>query len=151
MRAENLNEEYYARNNHPSFHQLGKDYDFYDDKGRFYWIMQQNEDTFQNKNLRETPDKGRCVVNSYQEVSLFVKLEKGALWFGEEDSWNDFMITSRLNKQDYAVRLESRWQGVGERRAGRIEVKGLGQELCDSLLLLRLSERGGTGKKRGKK
>ena len=137
MRAERFNEEYYARNNEPSFYQLKKDFDFYDSKGRFYWIVQQNEDTFQNKKLRQNPDKGRCVVNSYGEVSLYVKLEKGAEWFSDQDGWRDFLIVSRLTREQYYVRVASEWKGLEKRRTGTIEVKGLNRELCDSLILLR--------------
>ena len=139
MRAERLNEAYYERNNEPSFGQLKKDFDFYDEKGRFYWIAQENEDSFQNKRLRQYPDKKSCVVNSYGEVSLYVKLGRGAEWFSDEDGWRSFTIVSQYTRQNFDVRLASEWKGLEKRRTGTIEVKGLGQELCDSLILLKFS------------
>lgn len=138
-RSDSVNEEYYARNNQPSFKQLKKDYDFYDDSGRFYWIDQYNDDTFQNRALRQTPDSGKALVNSYQEVSMTVKLKTGSEWFTERDYWNDFFIVSRLTKRRFAIRIASVWRGLEKRRTCTIEVKGLNQEICDSLLLLRKS------------
>jgi len=147
-RSDTLNEEYYAKNNQPSFRQLGNDYDFFDDFGRFYWIDQYNGDIFQNKALRQTPDSGVAVVNSYQEASLTVKLKTGAEWFSERDSLNDFLLTSRLTGREYTIRIASVWHDKERRRTATIEVKGLNQEICDSLLLLRMSGKRG---KRGKK
>lgn len=147
-RSDTVNEEYYAKNNQPSFRQLGKDYDFFDDSGRFYWIDQHNEDIFQNKTLRQTPDSGVAVVNSYQETSLTVKLKTGAEWFSERDSWNDFLVTSRLTGRKFAIRIASVWRDKEKRRTGTIEVKGLNQEICDSLLLLRMSGKRGKGGKK---
>lgn len=137
-RSEARSEEYYAKNNEPSFGQLKKDYDFFDEKGRFYWITQENNDTFQNKRWRQTPDSGRTVVNGYGEVTLYVKLQRGASWFTEDDYYRTFTIEGQYSKEFYDIRVSSQWKGLEKRRTGTIEVKGLSRELCDSLILLRL-------------
>lgn len=133
MRTDSINERYYAINNQPSFPQLKKDYHFYDNEGRFYWIVEENDDTFQNKNLRQSPDKGRCVSPSYGTILLNVKLKRGAIWFDENQLDRERSIQT-LDGERCIIKIVSIENGRGKRRTGTIEVKGLDKEFCNYLI-----------------
>ena len=133
-RAEVINETYYAKNNEPSFYQFGKNYHFYDDDGRKYMIATENDDTFQNKLLRTTPDTLKTKSDSYGEVTLYVKLSPTSDWFEERQVGKPFVIYSRKEGLEFVIQLSSIYRESYKRRTGTVTVKGLGKLTCNAIL-----------------
>lgn len=136
MRARTINEKYYALNNQPSFPQLKKDFHLSDEEGRQYWIAQENGDTFQNKNLRTTPDTGIPKISSNGDVTLYVKLaKKSCKWFGENDIGRELVLVGRVDRDEYDVVLTFALNGgLPGRRSGTIMVQGLDLDHCETLI-----------------
>lgn len=140
MRAKKLNEKYYGRDNQRSFPQLkAKGYDFRDEFGRLYYVREDNDDTFQNDNLRETKGKGRCIYESNGSITLDVKLRKGAEWFGDGQIGKKFFLFPRTTSGGYAsgyyiVRLETAMKVGVRRRVGTVQILGLDRDLCNFII-----------------
>jgi hypothetical protein len=132
-RAEKINEDYYARNNHPSYGQF-EVYHFVDDEKRKYKIATENEDTYQNELLRFSPDSQRCRSDTYGEVTLYVKLAPKTNWFEEGQIGKAFIIYNKKNKEEHVVQLKSIYRADYKKRTGSITVGGLGKLVCDGIL-----------------
>lgn len=133
-RTDRINERYYEKNNVPTFVQF-KTYHFVDEEGRQYMIANDNHDTFQNKNLRYLPDTNRCVINSYNEIKLFVKLPRKLEWFSEMDNGRALILETRSGDESYSITLKSNTIVDRKRRTGTIFVSGLSPFICNALLL----------------
>ena len=99
-----VNEQYYAQNNHPSFYQFPREYDFYDDKGRVYLIAMKNKQPFQNTRFampRNHPTimrqpRREPVKNNYGYTKFFVKLPSSdTQWFTRRDINKPLRLTRR--------------------------------------------------------
>lgn len=132
-RTDQPNESYYAKNNMPTFSQF-KDYHFIDKQGRQYMIANDNQDAFQNKRLRYTPDTNRCVTNTYKEIKLFVKLPRNLDWFSEKDNGSELTLQTRAGDDSYSIILKSNISVDRKRRTGTIFVSDLSPFVCNALL-----------------
>jgi len=137
-RADDLNEEYYARDNNPSFYQFGSAYHFVDDAGRQYQLATRNRATFQNTRFkpRRAPLPARCVVNSYGYVTCFVKLAHGSKWFGARDINVPLLLREKRNAATILeVRVKQALKVRPTRRTGTVQLSGLSEFYCNALLL----------------
>lgn len=133
-RAEEINEDYYAKNNEPSYYQFGDDYHFYDDDNRKYMIATENDDVFQNELLRFSPNTRKTRSDVYGEVTLYVKLSPKSEWFEERMLGKPYIIYGKKDGLEYPIRLSSIYRASYKRRTGTVTVKGLGKVTCDAIL-----------------
>jgi len=134
-----LNEEYYARNNSPTFNQFKARYHFYDADDRQYMIAAKNRQLFANtrfKNSR-TPRGGReePFFTNYGYAKLFVKLTEPTMsWFGHRAIGKELVLYERASGRSFVVILKSHEKSNVKRRTGTIWVKGLDKMTLTQLL-----------------
>lgn len=147
MRADNINEDYYARRNAPTWHQFVGKYHFIDAVGREYMIAVKNNQVFQNermqvKGVTKPYDKARvkpkeCVTDLHGHVKLFVKLPNTRTihWFKHNDVNNKMLLyDAHDDTVVYSVTLMSTDKADRKSATGSIYVKGLSPALCQSFL-----------------
>lgn len=140
FRTEHINEQYYHINNHPSFYQFGRDYDFADNKGRKYRIAEKNKNTFQNtkfkpKNtLKDKSKTKKAFVNTYGYIKMFIKLNQDAEWYTRKDIDKILILVNRKTKEQVNVKLKSFFKSDHKRRTGEIFVSGLSEIKCNEIL-----------------
>lgn len=142
IRAEHLNEDYYARRNAPTSHQFCGHYHFVDKVGRQYMIAEANSQVFQNERLQFKPHNSErrvkgTVVDAAGYTKLYVKLPntKTVRWFTNRAIDKEIELYSvyedRLAAQPILKRCEKAdWRSA----TGSIYVKGLDPHLCHHLL-----------------
>lgn len=144
IRADHLNETYYARRNAPTFHQFKGHYHFIDSLGRQYMIATRNDQVFQNTRVQFKPQqterkkRNKCVVDSLGHIKLFVRLpNKVTKWFGAREIDGLFNLTPVNTTEDgivYTMRLKSTDKPDHRSATGAIFVGGLSRTLCEQLL-----------------
>jgi len=153
LKCQKINEKYYALDNNPSFFQFGKNYHFYDKQGRIYQIASKNKNIFQNtqfkpKNMQKKNDdthKKECLHNSYNYVTLFVKLKNPTVqWFTHKDINKTIILHRKIKDRNYkkeyemegnaSIKLKAFFKNNQKRRTGTIQVTGLDIGECNILL-----------------
>lgn len=147
IRADKVNEDYYARRNAPTWHQFVGKYHFVDDAGRQYMIAEKNDQVFQNErlkfkfrvtkplNTRQKPKE--CVTNLHGHVKLFVKLPNTRTihWFKHSDINKSLTLYDvHNNSVIYSVTLMSTDKADRRSATGSIYVKGLTPRECQSFI-----------------
>ena len=130
IRAEKVNELYYARDNQPSFYQLKKDYHFIDTENRQYWIGVKNRQVLQNDAFKPPPGRVPKVkepaINIYGVTQLYVKLtDPETKWFAHKDIGKPLILRERGSQREHVVTLRSQEKHNPRRRTGNVYVKGL--------------------------
>jgi len=131
IRAKQVNELYYARDNNPSFYQFKENYHFIDAEGRQYMIAVKNRQVFQNAAFKEKgrpKDKGpkEPVRNNSGLTLLYVKLtDPTTKWFGHGDMGKPLLLREKISGATHVVTLKSQEKHNVKRRTGNIYVKGL--------------------------
>jgi len=145
IRAEALNEDYYARNNTPTFNQLsGGTHHFTDQQGREYTLATKNNQVFQNKRVQYNKPVSRKQQQQQQHeivtsrgstkyVKLYVRLSRHTKWFGAKDARKALTLTSP-RYGDFVVHLKATDKPDPRRATGAIYVKGLDLGLCRRIL-----------------
>jgi hypothetical protein len=148
-----VNEEYYARDDTPSFNQF-KTYHFYDQTGRFYKIAEQNGQTFQNERFANTnPLTGKlpyqtsplvkrrekkCIVDGNGYIKLFVRLpssKKVDLWFSTSSIDKSINVRERVTGEIQVLKIRSVHKVNQKRLTGTVYVSGdLNKSYCNRLL-----------------
>ena len=142
IRAERLDEKYYARRNAPTWHQLAGKSHFIDDSGRQYTLAPKNKETFQNERVQFKPrhmkrdtivKKREITINSAGAIKFFVRLATSqSRWFGARDI--DRSLTLHHKDEQYIVRIKSTDKPDPRSATGAVYIKGLSRELCETLL-----------------
>lgn len=153
IRAENLNERYYALSNEPNLSHIKKHYQFEDRKGRLYMLAEKNRQIFQNERLayREHRHRGRatCDTNHAGYIKFYVGLSDPSVqWFGARDINHDITLfprhtippttttttTTNSSVRPLLVTLKTTFKPSQKKRRGTIHVRGISREQCDELL-----------------
>lgn len=148
--TDKINIDYYLKNNTPSFYQIGpNDHHFFDKNGRKYVIMVKDNQPFKNKKFQALlPKKGQaknttfstdtkpkeCVVNNYDEITLYVKLASGSEWFLNSEIGRYITLYERRGENEIHVKLKSTQKTNYKVKTGRITVQGLSVIYCNELL-----------------
>ena len=137
IRAEHLNEDYYARRNAPTSHQFVGHYHFVDKVGRQYMIAEQH---YQSERLQFKPHQGgrkECFVDSAGYLKLYVKLPgtRTVRWFTNREIDKEVALYSVHDHLLVAQPVLKRCEKADRRSAtGVIYVKGLDAHECQVLL-----------------
>ena len=149
IRADHLNERYYALSNEPNLSHIKKHYHFDDHKGRLYMVAVKNKQLFKNERLayRERQprvvERARCVMDNSGYIKLYVGLANPSVrWFGSQDINQDLLlfpryppqVTNTTSIRPLLVTLKTTFKPSPTKRRGTIHVRGLTSEQCDALL-----------------
>ncbi len=141
IRADHVNEDYYARRNAPTSNQFVGSYHFVDDTGRQYMIAEKNKQVFQNKRLQFKPHtktkKKECVVNTHGYVKLYVKLPNTRTihWFKSKETNKPLYLHAvNVTEPIYQVILKSSDKPDHRSATGSIFVSSLSPILCNAIL-----------------
>lgn len=132
MYRNHVNEEYYAKDNVPSFYQFKDKYHFRDDLDRQYMIATRDRQVFANTRFKNTrprssvePKESEPFVNNYGLVKLYVKLADPSVgWFSRKDVGKSLILYDRSGRA-YTVVLKSHEKSNAKRRTGSVMVKGI--------------------------
>ncbi len=155
------NIDYYLKRNTPSFYQI-KDYHFFDKTGRQYIIQVKDNQPLKNKKFQipfsretggganrrgggktagqlktiNTPSEKpkECVVNNYNEITLYVKLANDSKWFLNSEIGRYIVIYDRRGKNPFRVKIKSTQKIDYKVKTGQITVQGLSTTFCNELL-----------------
>ncbi len=144
--TDKINIDYYLKNNTPSFYQFkASDHHFFDKSGRKYIIMVNDNQPFKNKKFQSSKTLAaaassnivkpkECVVNNYNEITLYVKLAGGSKWFANSEIGRDITLYERRGENEIRVKLKTTQKMNHKVKVGRITVQGLSVIYCNELL-----------------
>lgn len=141
--TDKININYYLKNNTPSFYQFkANDHHFFDKNGRKYIIMVKDNQPFKNKKFQTsyanhatiTEKPKECVVNNYDEITLYVKLANGSEWYANSEIGRYITLYERRGENEIRVKLKTTQKMNHKVKVGRITVQGLSTVYCNELL-----------------
>lgn len=154
IRADRLNEQYYALTNAPTYNQFKPH--FIDNKGRLYMIAEYNKEPFQNERVQFKKKRSnrskQCITDTFGFIKLYVKIpiklkkhhmNEDTCWFSynEIDSKDKVKLRRYDNEREDGsnsnfinITIKNTEKPLRTRSTGSVFIKGLDISYCNQIL-----------------